>query len=53
MGGDVLCPMKDLYPSEGECQGQEVGGLVSRGGGGDGGRCILEVKPEKGITFKL
>jgi hypothetical protein len=30
---EVLCPVKALCPSVGECQGQEagVGGLVSRG----------------------
>jgi hypothetical protein len=31
MGGEGLCPMKALCPSIGECQGQEMGGLVSRG----------------------
>jgi hypothetical protein len=32
MGGEVLGPVKALYPSIGELQGQEagVGGLVSR-----------------------
>jgi hypothetical protein len=31
MGGEALGPVKALYPSIGECQGQEVGvgGLVS------------------------
>ena len=35
MGGEVLGPVKALWPSVGECQGQEagVGGLVSRGRG--------------------
>jgi hypothetical protein len=33
MGGEALGPVKVLFPSIGECQGQEVegGGLVSRG----------------------
>jgi hypothetical protein len=33
MGGEALSPLKVLYPSIGECQGQEagVGGLVSSG----------------------
>jgi hypothetical protein len=31
MGGEALVPVKALCPSLGECQGQEVGGLVSRG----------------------
>ena len=33
MGEDALGPVKVLFPSIGECQGQEVGvgGLVSRG----------------------
>ena len=36
MGGVALGPVKALYPSTGECQGQEagVGGLGSRAGGG-------------------
>jgi hypothetical protein len=25
MGGEALCPMKVVYPSLGECQGQEAG----------------------------
>jgi hypothetical protein len=35
MGGKVLGSVKVLYPSIGECQGQEegVGGLVSSGRG--------------------
>ena len=39
MGGEALGPVKALWPSVGEGQGQEasVGGLVSRGRGkGDG-----------------
>jgi hypothetical protein len=33
VGGEVLCPLKALYPSIWECQNREVGigGLVSRG----------------------
>jgi hypothetical protein len=43
--------MKVLYPSIGECQGQEVGGLVSRGRReGIGG--FLEGKAGQGITLK-
>jgi hypothetical protein len=32
MGGEAFGPVKVLYPSVGECQGQEagLGGLVSR-----------------------
>jgi hypothetical protein len=35
MGGEILGPVKVLYPSIGEYQGQEVGvgGLVGRGKG--------------------
>jgi hypothetical protein len=35
MGGEARGPLKVLYPSIGECQGQETGirGLVSRGRG--------------------
>ena len=35
MGGEALGPVKALYPSVEECQGQEVGvgGLVSKGRG--------------------
>jgi hypothetical protein len=34
MGGEAICPVKVLWPSIGECQGQkaELGGLVSGGG---------------------
>ena len=36
MGGEALGLVKIIYPSTGECHGQEVGvgGLVSRAGGG-------------------
>ena len=39
MGGESLGPVKALFPSAWECQGQEagVGELVSRGRGGGGG----------------
>jgi hypothetical protein len=39
MGGEAFHLAKDLCPSIGECQGQEVGvgGLGSSGGGEDGG----------------
>jgi hypothetical protein len=39
MGAEALGPVKVLCHSAGECQGQEVGvgGLVSRGVGGDRG----------------
>ena len=55
----MLGPVKALYPSVGECQGQEVGvdGLVSKGWGGDRGRdrggCFSEEKPGRGITFEM
>ena len=44
--------MKVLYPSIGECQGQEagVGGLGSREGGH---RRFSEGKLGKGITFEM
>jgi hypothetical protein len=52
MGGKALGPVKALYPSVGECQGQEagVGGLVSRG---EGGRGFSDGKPGKGATFEM
>jgi hypothetical protein len=39
MGGEALGIAKIIWPSTGECQGQEarVGGLGSRAGGGDRG----------------
>jgi hypothetical protein len=39
MRGEALGPVKALCPSVGECQDQEaeVGGLMSRGRGGDRG----------------
>jgi hypothetical protein len=53
MRGETLGPIKVLCPSIGECQGQDVGvgGLVSRGSGGD--REVLERKPGKRITFEM
>jgi hypothetical protein len=56
MGGEALCPMKDLCPSVRKSQGKEarVGRLVNRGRGegkGDIGRVFL--KPGKGITFEM
>jgi hypothetical protein len=50
--------MKALYPSIGECQGQEagVGGLgrqVRRRGEGEGEGEFLDGKPGKGITFEM
>jgi hypothetical protein len=37
MGGEALGPVKALWPSIGECQGQEVGvGGLGSGGGGIG-----------------
>jgi hypothetical protein len=52
----VLCPMKALCPSVGECQGQEagVGGLMSKGRGeGIQGEGFSEGEPGKGITFEM
>jgi hypothetical protein len=45
--------VKDICPSIGECQGQEVGvgGLVSRGRGKGWG--LLEGKLGKEITFEM
>ena len=49
MGGEVLGPVKFLFPSIGKCQGQEmgVGGLVSSGRG------RREGKLGKGKTFEM
>ena len=51
MGGEDLDPVKALYPSVGECQGQEagVGGLVSRER--REGWEFSEGKAGKGTTF--
>ena len=53
MAGEILGPVKVLYPSVGKCQGQEVGmgGLVEQGEGG-GDREFSEGKPGKWITFE-
>ena len=53
MGGEALSLVKIIYPSTGECQGQEarVGGLGSRAGGGYRG--LLERKLGKGIAFEM
>jgi hypothetical protein len=54
MGGKALGPVKVLFPSIEECQGQEVGvgRLVSRGRGeGIGG--FQRGNPGKGITFEI
>jgi hypothetical protein len=56
MGREALCPMKAVWPSVGECQGQKarVGELVSRGRWeGIGGGCFSERKPGKKITFEM
>jgi hypothetical protein len=56
MGEEALGLVKVLYPSIGECQGQEagMGGLGSRGMGQWGGdRRFLERKLGKGITFEM
>jgi hypothetical protein len=54
MRGEALGPVKVLYPSTRECQGQEagVGGLGSRWRGG-GDRGFSERKLGKGITFEM
>jgi hypothetical protein len=54
MGLEVLCPVKDLCPSIGKCQGQEAGegGLRSSGRGESIGD-FLERKLGKGITFEM
>jgi hypothetical protein len=53
MGGKALGPVKVLYPSIRECQGQEVGvGRLGSGGGGRGWN-ILEGKLGKEITFEM
>jgi hypothetical protein len=53
MGGEALGPVKVIFSSIGECQGQEagVGRLVTMGGGGDRG--FSEGKLGKGITFEM
>jgi hypothetical protein len=51
MGGEVLGLVKVLYPSIGECQGQEEGVGEQGEAGGDGG--FLEGKLGKGITFEM
>ena len=50
---EALGPVKVLCPSIGEYQGQEagVGGLVSRGRGGNRG--FSEGKPGKGLTLEM
>jgi hypothetical protein len=55
MGGEALGIANFICPSTGERQSQEagVGGLVSRGGGGEGNRGFLEGKPGKEITFEM
>jgi hypothetical protein len=50
MGGEALGPVKVLYPSVGECQGQ-VG--EQEEGEEHGGGLVLERKPGKGITFEM
>jgi hypothetical protein len=53
MGGEDLGPVKVLYPSIGEFQGQEWEwmGWGAGGGGRDGG--FSEGKLGKGITFEM
>ena len=53
MGGEALGPVKALCLRIGKYQGQKagVGGLVSRGEGGD--REFLERKLGKGITLEM
>jgi hypothetical protein len=53
MGGETLGPVKVLCPSIGDCHGQVVGvgGLVSRGRGGDRG--FLKGKLGKGLTSEM
>jgi hypothetical protein len=53
MRGEALGFVKVLFPSRGECQGQEagVGRLGSRGRGKDWG--FLERKLCNGITFEM
>jgi hypothetical protein len=54
MEKEVLGPVKVLYLSIGECQGQEagMGRLGSRENGGED-RGFLEGKLRKGITFEM
>jgi hypothetical protein len=54
MGREALGPMKVLYPSIGECQGQKagVGRLVSMGRRGED-REFLEGKQGTGITCEM
>jgi hypothetical protein len=48
MGGEALGPVKVLYPSIGECQGQ-----VGEQGEDVGCRSVSEGKLGKWITFKI
>jgi hypothetical protein len=50
MGGEALGPVKALYPSVGEFQGQKegVGGLVSRGSGTRWGMVFFRGETRKG-----
>jgi hypothetical protein len=52
--GEALNPVKVIFPSVRECQGQEagVGGLGSRGKRGED-RGFSEGKLGKGITFEM
>jgi hypothetical protein len=54
MGEEVLGPVKVLFPSIGECQGQEmgVGGFGSRGRQ-NGIGLFSEGNLGKGITFEM
>jgi hypothetical protein len=53
MGGEALGLWKIIYPSIGQCQGQEVGvaELGSRVGGGYRG--LSGSKQRKGIAFEM
>ena len=52
-GRTALGSVKAWFPNAGECRDREtgVGGLVSRGAGGD--KVFSEWKPRKGITFEM
>ena len=56
MGGEALCPLKAVCPSEGQCQGQKSGMdlLVSRSRGEKiGGGCFSKGKLGKGKTLEM
>jgi hypothetical protein len=52
-GGEAFGPVKILYSSIEECQGQEQEWVGCGAGGGGRGQGFLEGKLGKGITFEM